>query len=62
MSQQVPPGVDIQLINFVATSSLFVSADLLLSSHVQSRYVVFYRDIALFLYSVLCVAIKEILS
>ena len=48
--------------NLVATLFLFVSADLLHSSHILSRYVVFCRDIALLLYSVLCVATKERLS
>ena len=42
--------------NLVATLSLFVSADLLYSSHVLSRHVVFCHDIALLLYSVLYVA------
>ena len=62
MPRQVPLGVDIQPTNLVATSSLFVSADLLHSSHVLSRHAVFCRDIALLLYSVLCVATEEILS
>ena len=62
MSRQVPPGVDIQLTNLVATSSLFVSADLLHSSHVLSRQAVFCCDIALLLYLVLCIATEEILS
>ena len=62
MSQQVLSGVDIQLINLVATLSFFVSADLLHSSHVLSQHAVFYHDVAHFLYSVLCVAIEEILS
>ena len=62
MSRQVLPDVDIQLKILVATLSLFVSADLLHSSHVLSRHVVFYRDIAPFLHLVLCVATEEILS
>ena len=61
MSQQVLPGVDIQLTNLVATLTFFVSADLLHSSHVLSRHAIFCRDIALLLYSVLCVATEEIL-
>ena len=48
--------------NLVATLSLFISADLLLSSHVSLRQVVFCRDIALLLYSVPFVAAEEILS
>ena len=62
MSRQILLGVDIQLINLITTLSFFVSADLLHSSHVLSRYVVFYHDIDPLLYSVLCVATKEILS
>ena len=62
MSRQVLSNVSIQLINLVATLSLFVSADLLHSSHVLSRHAVFCRDITLFLYSVLFVATEEILS
>ena len=60
MSRQVPPGFGIQ--HKKPCRSLFVSADLLHSSHVLSRHAVFCRDIALLLYSVLCVAIEEILS
>ena len=55
MSQQVLPGVDIQLKSLIATLTFFVSADLLHSSHVLSRHVIFCRDIALLLYSVLYV-------
>ena len=62
MSLQVPPGVDIQLTNLVTTSSLFVSTDLLHYSHVLSRHTVFCCDIALLLYSILCVVTEEILS
>ena len=62
MSRQVPPGVDIQLTNLVATSSFFVSADLLHSSHVLSRHAVSCRNIALLLYLVLCFATEEIMS
>ena len=62
MSRQFLPDVDIQLTNLVATLSLFVSADLLHSSHVLLQHVLFYRDIAPLLYSVLCVAIEELLS
>ena len=62
MSRQVLLGVDIHLTNLVATLSFFVSADLLHSSHVLSRHVVFCRDITYLLYSVLCVATEEILS
>ena len=61
MSRQVPPRVDIQLTNLVATSSIFVSTDLL-HSYVLSRHAVSCRDIALLLYSILRVAIEEILS
>ena len=61
MSQQVLPGVDIQLTNLVGTLTFFIFADLLHSSHVLLRHVVFCRDITLLLYSVLCVAIEEIL-
>ena len=62
MPRQVLPDVDIQLTNLVATLYLFVSADLLHSSHVLSRHIVFCRDIAPLLYSVLYVATEEILS
>ena len=62
MLRHVPPSVDIQLTNLVATSSLFVFANLLYSSHVLSRHAVFCCDITLLLYSVLCVATDEILS
>ena len=62
MLRQVLPSVDIQLTNLVATLTFFVSADLLHSSHVLSRHVVFCRDIAPLLYLVLCVASEEILS
>ena len=62
MSRKVLPGVDIQWTNLVTTLSFFVLADLLHSSHVLSRHAVFCRDIAPFQYSVLCVAIEEILS
>ena len=62
MSRQVFPGVDIQLTNLVSTLTLFVSNDLLHSSHVLSRHIIFCHDITLLLYSVLCVAIEEILS
>ena len=62
MSRQVLHGVDIQLTNLVATLTFFVSADLLHSSHVLSRHAIFHRDIALLLYSVLCVATEEIFS
>ena len=47
--------------NLVATLFLFVSTDLLHSSHVLSRHIVFFRNIALLLYSIICIAIKEIL-
>ena len=56
MSQQVLPSVDIYLTNLVATLTFFVFADLLHSSHVLLRDVVFCHDIALLLYSILCVA------
>ena len=62
MARQVLPGVDIQLTNLVATLTFFVSADLLYSSYVLSRHAIFCRNIALLLYSVLCVVTKEILS
>ena len=62
MLRQVLPSVDIQLTNLVATLTFFVSADLLHSSHVLSRHVVFCRDRAPLLYLVLCVASEEILS
>ena len=62
MSRQVLPDVDIQLTNLVATLSFFVSVDLLNYSHVLSRHAVFCHDITPLLYSVLCVAIEEILS
>ena len=62
MSQQFLLGANIQLTNLVATLSFFVLADLLHSSHVLSRHTIFCRDIALLLYSVLCVATEEILS
>ena len=62
MSRQVLLGVDIQLTNLVATSTFFVLADLLHSSHILSRHAILCHDIALLLYSVLCVATKEILS
>ena len=62
MSSQVPPDVSIQLTNLVVTLSLFVSADLLHSSHILSRHTVFCHDIAPLLYSVLCVVTEEILS
>ena len=61
MSQQVLPGVNIQLTNLVATLYFFVSADLLHSCHVPSRHVVFCCDIAHILYLVFCVATEEIL-
>ena len=61
MSRKVLPGVDIQLINLVATLTFFVSAGLLHPSHVQSRQAVFYRDIDPLIYSVLCVATEGIL-
>ena len=48
--------------NLFSTLSLFVSADLLHSSHVLSRHHVFCSDIALLQYLVLYVATKEILS
>ena len=59
MLEQISAGVDIQLTNLVATSSLFFSVDLLHSSHALSRHAVFFRDIALLLYSILCVAIEK---
>ena len=62
MSRQVLPDVDIHLTNLLTTLSLFVSVDLLHSSHVLSQHAVFYRDIATLLYSVICVATEEILS
>ena len=62
MLQQVLLGVDIQLTNLVAISTFFVSTDLLHSSYVLSRHAIFCRDIALLLYSVLCVVTEEILS
>ena len=62
MPRQVLHGVDIHLTNLVVTLSFFVLANLLHSSHVLSRHVVFCRDIALLLYSVLCVATEEIMS
>ena len=62
MSRQVLPGVDIQLTNLVVTLTFFVSTDWLHYSHVQSRHAIFYRDIYILLYSVLCVEIEEILS
>ena len=62
MSRQVLLDVDIQLTNFIATLSLFVSSDLLHSPHVLSRHAIFCRDIAHLLYLVLCVAIEEIFS
>ena len=62
MSRQVLSTFGIQLTNLVATLSLFVSADLLHSSHVLSRHAVFCRDITLLLYSVLFVTTEEILS
>ena len=62
MSLQALPGVDIQLTNLVATLTFFVSTDLLHSSHVRSRHAIFCPDIALLLYSVLCVTKAEILS
>ena len=62
MSRQALQGVDIQPTNLVATLTFFVSADLLHSSLVLSRHSIFCHDIALLLYSVLCVAIEEIFS
>ena len=62
MSQQVLPSVNIQLTNLVATLSLFVSTNLLRSSHIYWRHAVFCHDITPFLYSALCIAIEEILS
>ena len=62
MSRHVLLDVDIQLTNLVATLSLFVLVDLLHFSYVLLRHVVFCRDIAPLLYSVLCVATEEILS
>ena len=62
MSRQVLPSIGIQQTNLVATLSFFVLADLLHSSHVLSHHAVFYCDIALLLYSVLCVVTEEILS
>ena len=62
MLRQVLPDVDIQLTNLVATLSLFVSVDLLHSSHDLSQHAVFCHDIAPLLYSLLCVATEEILS
>ena len=61
MSRQVLPGVDIHLTNLVTTLSFFVSTNLLHSSHVLWRHVVFCCDIAHLLYLVLCVATEEIL-
>ena len=62
MSRQVLPGANIQPTNLVATLTFFVLADLLHSSNVLSQHAIFYHDIALLLYSVLCVATEEILS
>ena len=62
MSQQVLLSVGIQLTNLIATLSFFVLVDLLHSSHVLSQHAIFCCEIALLLYSVLCVAIEEILS
>ena len=62
MSRQVLPDVDIQLTNFVTTLFLFVSANLLHSSRVLSRHVVFCHEIAHLIHSILCVATEEILS
>ena len=62
MSRQVLPDVDIQQTNLVPTLSFFVSTDLLHSSHVLLRHLVFCREIAHLLYSVLCVATEELLS
>ena len=62
MSRQVLLGVDVQPTNLVATLTFFVSVDLLHSSHVLSRHVIFCRYIALLLYSVPCFVTEEILS
>ena len=48
LSRQIPLSVDIKLTNLVAISSLFVSADLLHSSHVLLRHAVFCRDMLSF--------------
>ena len=61
MSRQVLLGADIQLTNLVGTLTFLVSADLLHSSPILSRHAIFYRNIALLLYSVPCYLLRCLL-
>ena len=62
MSRHILLGVDIQLTNLVATLTFLVSADLLHSTSILSQHAIFCHNVALLLYSVPCVATKEIVS